>query len=460
MALEILLPPLGESISEATIVRWLKEPGDAVARDEDFAVVATDKVETVLPSPSAGVLLQRLFDVGETAAVGSILAVVGEAGEEWTAPASSKGTEPSAAAVSLRKAKREPGAATSRSRSGGRSPAAAPSPAHAGSRPGNAAYRATLDPKLFVSPVVRRLAREHDVDLGLLAGTGRGGRISRRDIESFIEDGGAGTGFVAPSEGYTVGIRMPFGGFARRLAIPFDPDTAERFRPQAGEGDSVEELTGIGRAVANHMAYTWWRAPHVSTLVEIDMSAVSEARKERRFSYTVYIAHALARVLPSHLSFNSSLTDDFQRIIHRGVNLGIAVAKPDGGLVVPVLRDVGSMSIEELDAALKEKVDRARAGSLRPEDLRGGTFTITNVGSNGNLASMPLINQPQVAIIAVGAIKKRVIVVSDELDNDQMVIRPMMYMTLTYDHRANDGAGSGRFLKQLRRRIELTPGQD
>jgi 2-oxoglutarate dehydrogenase E2 component (dihydrolipoamide succinyltransferase) len=447
MALEILLPPLGESISEATIVRWLKEPGDSIARDEEFAVVSTDKVETVLPSPSAGVLLHRLFEVGDTPAVGAILAVVGEAGEEWTPPKAAPPSTPARSAPVLRPAARAVPATVS-------SASIAPD-----SRPGNSAFRASLDPKLFVSPVVRRLAREHDIDLGLIAGTGRGGRISRTDIEAFIVGGGAGTGFVAPEGGYTVGIRMPFGGFARRLAIPFDPATPERFAPEQREGDRVEELSGLGRAMANHMAYTWWRAPHVSTLVEIDMSAVSEARKQRRFSYTVYIAHALAQVLSKHLSFNSSLTDDFQRIVHRGINLGIAVARADGGLVVPVIRDVGALSIEELDAALHLQVERARAGRLRPEDLRGGTFTITNVGSNGNLASMPLINQPQVAIIAVGAIKKRVVVVPDEDGHDAMVIRPMMYLTLTYDHRANDGAGSGRFLKELRKRIELSPGR-
>jgi 2-oxoglutarate dehydrogenase E2 component (dihydrolipoamide succinyltransferase) len=456
MALEIRLPPLGESISEATIVRWLKEPGDRIARDEDFAVVSTDKVETVLPSPSAGVLLHRLFEVGETPSVGALIAVVGDAGEKWTPPPAA--VKPAAPAPSaLRSARR---GASSQAPDAGQRRGRPRTGSGGAAQPGNSAFRATLDPKLFVSPVVRRLAREHDVDLGLIAGTGRGGRISRRDIEGFISGGGGGTGFVAPEGGYTVGIRMPFGGFARRLAIPFDPETADRFAAQLGDGDRIEELSGMGRAMANHMAYTWWRAPHVSTLVEIDMSAVTKARRERRFSYTVYIAHALARVLPKHPGFNSSLTDDFQRIVHGGINLGIAVAKPDGGLVVPVLRDVGNMSLADVDSALRLQVERARAGTLRSEDLRGGTFTITNVGSNGNLASMPLINQPQVAIIAIGAIKKRVVVVPDAAGNDEMVIRPMMYLTLTYDHRANDGAGSGRFLKELRKRIELMPGQE
>lgn len=454
MANEIPLPPLGESISEATIVRWLKAPGDLVARDEEFAVVSTDKVETELPSPSAGTLLHRLYGEGDTVPVGEIMAVLGEPGEEWTP--SERTSKP--VSTPRRSASRRTSTSVRRS-----IPAKSPPPVRPSidsQRPSNAAYRATGDAKLFISPVVRRLAREHDVDLGLVAGTGRDGRISRRDIEAFVAGGGAGTGFVSPPEGYRPGLRMPFGGFARRLAVPFDPETAERFRPQVDPEDSVEELSPLGRAMANHMAYTWWRAPHVSTLVEVDMANVSEARRQRRFSYTVYIAHALARVLPKHPGFNSSLTDDLQRIVHPGVNLGIAVAKPDGGLVVPVIRGVDAMSIEELDQALSAKIEKARQGKLTAEDLRGGTFTITNVGSNGNLASMPLINQPQVAILAVGAIKKRVVVVTDEAGHDDMAIRPMMYMTLTYDHRANDGAASGRFLKELRKRIELQPGAE
>ena len=459
MAIEIPLPPLGESISEATIVRWLKQPGESIARDEEFAVVSTDKVETELPAPSAGVLLHQLFKTGETCPVGATLAVVGDAGEEWTAP--------TPAADAGRSSASRPGKVWDRAVRSGAAPRRvasssmkAASSVSRGATPSNAAFRATLDPKLFISPVVRRLAREHDVDLGLIPGSGRDGRITRRDLEAFVEGGEGGTGFVSPPEGYVPGIRMPFGGFARRLSIPFDPATAERFRPEPGEGAKIEELSGLGKAMANHMAYTWWRAPHVSTLVEVDMTAVSAARRQHRFSYTVYIAHALAQVLPKHAHFNSSLTDSFQRIVHPGVNLGIAVAKPDGGLVVPVIRGAEKMTLAELDAALKEKIERARDGKLRSEDLRGGTFTITNVGSNGNLASMPLINQPQVAIMAVGAIKKRVVVVTDERGQDEMAIRPMMYMTLTYDHRANDGAASGRFLKELRKRIELRPGHE
>jgi 2-oxoglutarate dehydrogenase E2 component (dihydrolipoamide succinyltransferase) len=237
---------------------------------------------------------------------------------------------------------------------------------------------------------------------------------------------------------------------------PFDPATPSRFEPEVHEGDTVERLSRSARFMAEHMAFTWWRAPHVSTLIEVDMTAISAARRSRtpKVSFTACIGWATARTLAEHRSFNSSLTSDHRRITHRDVNLGVAVARPGGGLVVPVIRGADRMTLDEFAAALADRIAAARAGRLDVADLRGGTFTLTNVGSNGNLASMPLINQPQVAIIAAGVIEKRVVVGRDEQARDTVVIRPMMYLTLTYDHRANDGAGSGRFLRRLRKRLE------
>jgi len=452
MATEVRLPGLGESISEGTIVRWLKQPGDAVARDEDLVLVQTDKIEGELPSPQAGVLLKILAEVGSTAQVGDTIALLGEEGEApGDEPPAARADRPAVAPAPPPAAAPEPAPRKAKS-----APAPAGDPTDADER--NQLARTTGELKLFVSPVVRRLAREHDVNLGRVVGSGQAGRITRRDIEAFIADGGAGSGFVAPPQGYVPGMKMPVGGFAARVASPFDPKIAERFAPEQFEGDSVEPLSPLGRFMAEHMAYTWWRAPHVSTLVEVDVKRLADWRRgDRRFSYTLLIAHGLAQVLSRHLNFNSSLTHDHRRVTHRRVNLGIAVAKPDGGLVVPVIHGADSMSLEQLAEAFRLKVERARSGSLRTEDLSGGTFTITNVGSNGNLASMPLINQPQVGILAIGAIKKRVVVITDSWGTDAMAIRPMMYMTLTYDHRANDGAASGRFLRELRKTIELWP---
>ena len=449
MSTEVRLPGLGESIAEGTIVRWFKQVGDPVARDEDLLVVSTDKIETEVPAPLDGVLLAIHAEAGATVEVGALIAVLGEAGEAVQAPArpaagSARSTPPASAAPPVARQREA-------------RPTAPPSVAEPGER--NLSARATGDLKLFVSPVVRRLAREHDINLGEVVGTGRGGRVSRRDLEAFVAGGGAGSGFVPPPGGYVPGLKMPAGGFGSTVTAPFAPTTPARHAPEVFEGDTVEPLSPLGRAMAEHMAWTWWRAPHVSTLVEVDMHRLAAFRRERaasgsKPSYTLCIAHAVAQALTRHRGFNSSLTDDHQRIVHREVNLGIAVARPGGGLVVPVIHGAGRMSLEQLGAALADRIAKARTNRLVAADLQGGTFTITNVGSNGNLASMPLINQPQVGILAIGAIVKRVVVVTDAAGDDAMAIRPMMYVTLTYDHRANDGAASGRFLRDLREAIE------
>ena len=423
MTTEVKLPGLGESISEGTIVRWLKQPGDAVKRDEDLVLVSTDKIETEIPAPMAGVLVAHRVEEGATVAVGDVIALL-EPGE---LPRETTGSDEVATAPGAKRP-----AAPALSSASASAPAVVPS--NGGGVPDG--Y------KLFVSPVVRRLARENDVDLGQITGSGRGGRVTRRDLEAFV-----GTGYVRPAEGYVPGQKVD----AFRGRVPFAADTPGKYAPQIYEGDTVVPLTPQGRAMAEHMAWTWWRAPHVSTVIEVDMSRIAATRGKR--SYTLVVAHHVAQSLLEHTGFNSSLDGD-RKIIHGAINLGVAVAKKSGGLVVPVLHGAGGRTLAELDADFKAVVGRARDNKLQATDLQGGTFTITNVGSNGNLASMPLINQPQVAILAIGAIVKRVVVVTDEHGNDAMAIRPMMYVTLTYDHRANDGAASGRFLKDLRKRLE------
>ncbi|MCO4773000.1 MAG: 2-oxo acid dehydrogenase subunit E2 [Deltaproteobacteria bacterium] len=454
MAIEIRLPGLGESIAEGTVTAWLKQPGDFVARDEAFVTISTDKVETDLPSLEEGHLLVHAAAVGDVVQIGDVIAWFGAEGE--TVDPSllvKKRAVDKARAPAAKPSKRAATPRRSQPSSSPRDPVAR-----------NRAFRAGGDAKLFVSPVVRRLARQHDVDLSALQGTGRGGRVSRRDIEAFIADGGAGSGFAEPPGGYQPGQRMPLGGFANRIVAPFEPATAARYAPQVHDGDEVVPLSGLGRAMAEHMAYTWWRSPHVSTIVEIDLARLAAWRSEHKASfleahgakpsYTACIGWVVAQALTEHRDFNSSLTHDGQRIRHAAVNLGVAVAKGDGGLLVPVLADAGSSTLPAFAQSLTAMVDKTRSGAIKPADLQGGTFTITNVGSNGNLASMPLINQPQVAILATGAITKRVVVVTADDGSDEIAIRPRMFMTLTYDHRAVDGARSGRFLKAIRAGLE------
>lgn len=449
MPIDIRLPGLGESIAEGTIVRWNKAVGDRVARDEEFVVVSTDKIEIALPCPKAGVFEAILVEPGQTVRVGTVIARLagGDATTEST---------PSTIASPAQPAPVEPRASSPMVAA----PAASAVPSDADER--NRRFRDGHDLKLFVSPVVRRLARELDVDLGALTGTGANGRITRGDLEAFAAQGGRGSGFGAPEGGFAPGQRTS--ALPARGTLPFEPATAERFAASPQEGDRVEPLTGLSKAMAQHMAYTWWRSPHVSTLIEVDMrrvvehrrlsSARFEAETGRKLSFTAYLARAVAAALAKHPHFGASLTADLRRIIPRHVGLGVAVARPDGGLVVPVVPKAETLSLRGLALALEERVDRARAGKITPADLTGGTFTVTNVGSNGNLASWPLINQPQCAILAAGAIQKRAVVVTDKDGGDSIAIRPMMYLTLTYDHRVNDGAASGRFLADLRGILE------
>jgi 2-oxoglutarate dehydrogenase E2 component (dihydrolipoamide succinyltransferase) len=439
MALDIRLPGLGESIAEGTIVRWLRQPGDRVVRDEDLVLVNTDKIEVALPCPRSGVLTEHLLQPGETARVGAVIA-------RMEADAATAG--PAAPSVPM---SAPPGTAV-----GGRETSAS-SHASKDLAARNLAFRAGGDGKLFTSPAVRRLAREHDIDLSLVEGTGARGRVTRRDVDAFVAAGG-GKGFVAPEGGFRPGARL-----VSRAGLPFPAAVMQRYGAEVGPGDRVEVLSSTGRAMAEHMAYTWWRSPHVSTLIEIDMARVAEHRRAAnalvpeggiRLSYTHYVARAVALALRRHPGFNASMTEDFRRLLHRDIHLGVAVARPDGGLLVPVLREAETLSLRGIAEVLERLAARARSGGLGAADLQGGTFSLTNVGSNGNLASWPLIAQPQCAILAMGAVTKRVVVVTDRDGQDAMAIRPMMMVTLTYDHRLNDGAASGRFLGELRRTLE------
>lgn len=435
MVLDIRLPGLGESIAEGTIVRWFKQPGERVDRDEDLVLVSTDKIEVALPCPKAGAVRELLAAPGQTVAVGTVIARLDSVGEE----AASAGPDP----VPLPVEATPPGETPAEPRD----PAAR-----------NRAFRGGQDGKLFLSPIVRRLAREHDLDLTGVEGRGARGRVTRRDVEAAVARGAARSGFTPPEGGF-----RPGSPGSTRAVLPFDAATRERHAPEIQEGDRVEDLSPLGRAMAQHMALTWWRSPHVSTLIEVDMARISEHRRaanqpdnsgKSHLSFTHYVSRAVAVCLGRHPGFNASLTDDLRRIVHHQVNLGVAVAKPDGGLIVPVLRQADGLSLRGHAQALSRLTERARAGEISRADLSGGTFTVTNVGSNGNLASWPLINQPQCAILAMGAVTKRVVVVTDPAGHDAISIRPMMFVTLTYDHRVNDGAASGRFLADLRRTLE------
>jgi 2-oxoglutarate dehydrogenase E2 component (dihydrolipoamide succinyltransferase) len=492
MAAEVKMPQLGESVHEGTIGKWLKREGERVEKYEPLLEVVTDKVDTEVTALESGTLLQILVPEGETVAVGTVLALVGAAGEQSAAgsgggevsvgasagatpptPAAPESTppkatppEPAAAApprvspVAARVAAEhgiDPAQVTGTGRGGQvtredveRHVAAI---AAAGT-PGAAPARVPATPAVsagegdrrgrdvgFVSPRVARLAAEHGVDLSQVEGTGKDGRVTARDVERFVEARGAAPA-AAPAT-------MP-------AAEPRPVVTV----PAIAFGD-VLELTPMRRAIAEHMVRSKHTSPHVTTVHEVDMSAVLaayEAQKDAvaergvRLTLTAFIVQATARAITEHPLVNSSWTDAGIQV-HRAIHIGIAVALPQGGLIVPVIRHADEKSLVGLAREVNDLANRARTKQLTPDDVQGGTFTLTNYGTLGSLFGTPVINQPQAAILGTGAIKKRVVVVEGP-GGDSIGIRPMMHLALTFDHRVLDGGTADPFVQSIVRHLE------
>ncbi len=392
MAIQVIMPTLGESFASGTISRWLKQPGDAVQEYEPLLEVSTDKVDTEIPAPASGVLLVIHAPEGSSVSAGALLGLIG-APDEAPAP---------------------------------------PTPADAYAGP--------------VTPVVARMAAEHHLDLAQIAGTGRGGRVTKKDVESYLAARAARPEPAAPT---TPPARPP---------EPALPRTASAL----AEDSQLVPLTAMRRAIADHMARSASTAPHVTTVFEVDLSAVLKHRDAQRESFarqganltlTAYFAAAAAAALQANPYLNAAWTDD-GIILHRAVHLGIAVALDDG-LIVPVIRSAHRLNLLGLALAINDLAARARARQLQPGDVQGGTFTITNHGVSGSLLALPIIHQPQAAILGVGAVEKRVKVVGD----DAIAIRPCAYVTLTFDHRVADGAAGDAFLASLKHTLENWPAE-
>lgn len=432
MPTNVIMPQLGESVVEGTVSRWLKQIGEPVAAFEPLLEIATDKVETEIPAPAAGVLTAILVPAGQTVGKGTTLAVI------------SAVDEPAFTPIPV-------------------APPAAPPTAPPTITP--AAAQATgAGP--HVTPVVARMAAEHHLDLAQIAGTGQGGRVTKKDVETYLagrtsptlaaddvppwERPGSGDLFK-PSEDYAPPVK------------PTPPAVPSAAPPAAVEPPSgeVEPLTAMRRAIAEHMVRSKHTSPHVTTVFEIDMSAPLAHQRAHeaafaadgvRLTLTAYFAAATIEALRAQPIFNATWTDAGIRY-NRAVHLGIAVAVADG-LVVPVIRGAGDLSLIGLARALNDITARARGKALQPGETAGGTFTITNHGVSGSLLAMPIINQPQAAILGVGTLEKRVKVVTDAAGGDSIAIRPCVYVTLTFDHRLTDGAAADRFLSVMKARLE------
>jgi len=407
MATDVLMPQMGESVAEGTIVRWIKEVGEAVDRDEPLFEISTDKVDTEVPSPVGGVVAQIRVDVGDTVPINTVVAVIGAAGEQVLE--ASQGAVVTAFPPLAPDAADAVGASESASNRGAAgSPAASASAAKSGRR---------------FTPVVRRLAAEHGVDLTLVAGTGDGGRVSKTDVMAFVE---ARAGKTSPPEA-----------------------------PAASPQGIVEPMSVMRQRIAQHMVESRRTSAHVHTVFEVDFSRVAVARAAHTGgqapAYLSYIAKAVADALAVMPVVNASIDGD-NIVYHDDVNLGIAVAL-DWGLIVPVIKQADTRGVDDIDRTVRGLAERARAKQLLPDEVADGTFTITNPGGFGSVMGMAIINQPQVAILAVGAVEKRPVVV-----DDAVVPGLRGFLTLGFDHRLIDGALADQFMAHVKKTLESWSG--
>jgi len=421
MPTSVVMPQMGESIAEGTIVRWNKNVGDTVDRDEPLFEISTDKVDAEIPSPVAGVLLKITAREGETVPVDSVVALIGAPGETIddapvAVPEPTVQTGPDGSAAP---------------------PGEAAAPSYPAQDPDEApAHIPTVEAgrRLRSSPLVRRIARDQGVDVSIVPGSGSAGRVTKRDILTFID-------------------RRASGAEARqRLGAP--APHVPTYQP--GEPIEVKPLSVVRRKIAEHMVLSRRTSAHVHTVFHVDFSAVEVARAARRAEFEragvkvtsmAFIAQACAKALRAYPLLNAAL--DGETIVYKkDINLGVAVAI-DGGLIVPVVKHADTLDLIGLSAAIADVATRARAKQLKPEEVHGGTFTITNPGQLGAQFGMPIINQPQVAILGVGTIEKRAVVV-----DDAVVARPMAYLTLGFDHRLIDGFVADQFMGEIKRALE------
>src|SRR4051812_20773239 len=446
-AVDVVMPQMGVSVSEGTITRWLKQEGEHIEADEPLLEISTDKVDTEVPSPASGTLTQILVQEGETVDVGTKLGQIG--GSAGAAPQ----VEQAPPAPATQDAAQAADAA---------SPAETPQPVQPlQAAPEPAAHE---NGNRFVSPVVARIASEHGVDPGAVPGTGRGGRVTKQDIMGYIEQGAAPQQQAAPPPPAPAPAAPAPTAAPQAAAAPPPAPPAPAAPAEAQPGEQLEPVSAMRRGIADHMRRSLDTSAHVTSAIEVDMSRVVAARevlkKEYQASYGVnptylaFIARATVQTLPHHPYVNGELRGD--SIITRNfVNIGIAVELAEGkGLIVPVIKNAETMNLLGLAKGIADIANRARNKQLMPDDVQGGTFTITNPGGYGTFHGTPVISQPQSAILGTYALVKRPWVVQDSLGKDVIAIRPLMNITLTYDHRLVDGAYAGRFLKELRERLE------
>ena len=433
---DVVLPALGESVTEGTVTRWLKKVGDTVAVDEPLVEISTDKVDTEIPSPVAGVVQQILVKEDETVSVGAVLAVVGDGAAVPAAPAAT----PAPVAVPAPVAPPAPVAAPAPVVTAPVVPApipatvvppvaAAPVVSQPPVAPPVAVQASESDPN-YITPIVRKLAAELGVNLASVRGTGVGGRIRKEDVQA------AGSG-SAPAAAATVVVSSALRG-------------------------TVEPMTRLRRVLAERAVASMQQTAQLTSVVEVDVTGIAQLRERvkndflaktgNKLTFMPFFTLAAAEALRAHPKINSSAEGD-QIVYHDGENISFAV-DTDRGLLTPVIRNTASLSIAQLAAAIADLANRTRSNQLKPDELSGGTFTVTNTGSRGALFDTPVVFLPQSAILGTGIVTKRPAVVSDADGNDAIAIRSMVYLALSYDHRIIDGADAARYLGDVKKRLE------
>ena len=491
MSTEVVMPQMGESIAEGTITKWLKKVGEQVERDEPLFEISTDKVDAEIPAPSAGTLTEIKVKEGETVAVNTIVAIINGGGAQATRPGaegakveeskptpvsqgvsaapppatqspgtggSQPGTPPAQAKPQAPPTPPAPPPVTGKDEASKRppTPPAPPAPPLPPTPPatgkgGDGAQTAEELRRTRSSPLVRKIASEHGIDISQLEGTGMSGRVTKNDILSFIESGAAET--TAPPL-TPAPVQAP--------AMPPSPTVQAPPPAHPAEGDRVEPMSVMRRKIAEHMVLSRRTSAHVTTVYEIDMTRVAKLREQNKaaflqqtgtkLTFLPFIFQAVTSAIRSFPIFNAQVSGD-QIIYKKDINLGIAVAL-DWGLIVPVIKRADELSIAGLARAANDLADRARTKQLKPDEVTGGTFTITNPGVFGGLFGTPIINQPQVAILGIGAIEKRPKVMTTPEGDDYLAIRSMAYFALSFDHRIIDGADAERFLAYIKQVLE------
>jgi pyruvate dehydrogenase E2 component (dihydrolipoamide acetyltransferase) len=434
---DVVMPQMGESIVEGTLTKWLKKPGEHVERDEPLFEISTDKVDTEIPSPAAGTLSEVLVDEGKTVGIHTIVARIEEGGN-GAAP-QAKAAAPPAKAAGPPKAAAPPPPPTQ---------AAAPPPPPV-PRVEDVPLAPGPEPNGPLSPLVRRMAREHNLDLNRVTGTGAGGRITKQDVEAYLAQAPA-----APSAAPTAPVpQAPPTTPAVRPAPPPLPPLAPSVQAKA----RIEPMSAMRMKIAEHMVLSVRTSPHVTTVHRVDMTKVAKMRERHKadvqarygfsLTYLPFITRAAVVALRQYPLLNSSI-DGNNIIYHNEINIGIAVAL-ENGLIVPVIRGADEKNVLGLQHSIVDLATRARSRQLKPEEVQGGTFSITNFGSFGSVMGTPIINQPQVAIMGVGTVDKTPVVIDDAI-----AIRSMSYLSLAFDHRLIDGALADQFMTRVKQVLE------